>query len=57
MLKKILNNTRTSGTVHEIVDLKDSKEMLAKTLEKLFQLEISNNWMWFRPPEQIKYTT
>jgi len=43
MLKKILNNTRTSGTVHEIVDLKDSKEMLAKTLEKLFQLEISNN--------------
>lgn len=31
-MKKILNTTTTSGGVREILDLKDSKEMLAKTL-------------------------
>lgn len=40
-MKKILNTTTTSGGVHEILDLKDSKEMLAKTLENLFLLEIT----------------
>lgn len=32
MMKKILTTTTTSGGLHEILDLKDSKEVLAKTL-------------------------